>query len=166
MLLPTTLSNHVCWWLHQLCRFQTSQFDTAIAAATRLVVLKFWGVTRYRPKNCGHKVMTVYFDFKANIKSGIEFKFVEWHPQLPLLAVGYSVPEPSQSHVTVLNQLVFKIFSFGPVKPLKVLQKFPKFLQNFIILLCFQISSSFFNNYSPRANWGSSVVPIRKVTQM
>lgn len=51
--------------------------------------------------------MTVYFDFKVNIRSGHLVNYVQWHNQLPLLAVGTRTLQPlTRTYVTIFDQLV------------------------------------------------------------
>lgn len=55
-------------------------------------------------------IMTMYFDFKVNLKPGAFLVSVEWHQQLPLLAVGSCTTEPlTCTHVNVFNHMVMTI---------------------------------------------------------
>ncbi|XP_065211838.1 intraflagellar transport protein 140 homolog [Planococcus citri] len=49
--------------------------------------------------------MSVYFDFKVNTRSGNFVSYVQWHNQLPLLAVGTRTLQPLTTYVTVFDQL-------------------------------------------------------------
>ena len=56
-------------------------------------------------------IMTMFFDFKVNTKPGAFLVSVEWHRQLPLLAVGSCTTESvTCAHVNIFNHMVIKSF--------------------------------------------------------
>lgn len=48
----------------------------------------------------------MYFDFKVNVRAGSLFSCVEWHQQLPLLAVGFRMKQPVCTYVYVYDHMV------------------------------------------------------------
>jgi len=63
--------------------------------------------------------MTMYFDFKVNIKPKTLVNCIEWHQQLSFLAVGLCCRSPLQSFVSVFDQLVISHVSIICVPPNK-----------------------------------------------
>ena len=50
--------------------------------------------------------MTMYFDFKVDLKEKAVLSCIEWHQEIPLLAVGFSVPESRRTYLNIFNQMV------------------------------------------------------------
>lgn len=54
--------------------------------------------------------MSVYFDYKVHIEGSYQVATVEWHTQLPLLAVGLNLEESNNGTVNICDELVSMSF--------------------------------------------------------